>query len=118
MFVSGFLYDSVIESCGNSTVIYMSTITPLSDVTKKTISDILDSHINIIVVEENASIGSLGDQIFHVASEAGKRTKIKKIAIPNEFLEEYGKPEQHREKLGLTTKNIKKVIQSMENNDL
>jgi len=62
------------------------------------------------VVEENSEIGGLGDLLFEIGSKNNVNINLKKIAIPNKFLTNYGKPEEHRQKIGLTSQNIKRIL--------
>ena len=48
--------------------------------------------------------------MFDICSEFDKPIRAKKIAIPNMFLTNYGKPEEHRKKIGLTSESIRKEI--------
>ena len=48
--------------------------------------------------------------IFDIASKNDIFLKIKKIGIPNIFLTNYGKPEQHRHSIGLTEEKIKEIL--------
>jgi transketolase C-terminal domain/subunit len=110
IFVSGFLLDVVLKTNSNSTVVYVPTISPMEKASRENIVELVKNHKAALVVEENSLIGGLGDQIFHIISEAGLSAKIKKIGIPNQFLEEYGKADQHREHIGLTMEDISKAI--------
>ena len=91
------------------TVIYISSLNYLSD---ESINEIINYIRNnkVFIVEENSIIGGLGDYIFNISSENNVTINATKIAIPNKFLTNYGKPEQHREMLGLTTEKIKTML--------
>ena len=82
-------------------IIYLPTIEPLSQKTEDRIVKLLKLQPECICVEENSSIGSLGDKIFDIASNNGLNIKMKKTGIPRVFLTDYGKPDEHRIKLGL-----------------
>ena len=110
VFVNGHLLDRVLAAAPTSTVIYLSTISPISKHSKKIIGDMMKSHHRVFCVEENSKIGALGDEIYNIASEYEVRTHIKKIGIPLEFLENYGKAEEHRQKIGLTVEDIRMEI--------
>ena len=71
--------------------------------------NLLKKQNNCISVEENSIIGSLGDKIFDIASKNNILISLKKIGIPREFCTNYGKPSQHRKKLGLTKEEMENV---------
>ena len=110
VFVNGHLFDEVMEATSEGeTVIYISSLNYLSD---ESINEIINYIRNnkVFIVEENSIIGGLGDYIFNISSENNVTINATKIAIPNKFLTNYGKPEQHREMLGLTTEKIKTML--------
>jgi transketolase len=108
--VSGHLLDEVMRaSSKDDTIIYVSTLSQPSDTSAEELSQLIDGK-SVITIEENGVIGGLGDLIFDVASRYNVAAKIKKIGIPNKFLTNYGKPEEHREHLGLTDDKIRKSI--------
>lgn len=108
--VTGHLLDEVLDSVDdNTTVIYLASLNNLETSSKKEIANIV-SFGKTYIVEENSRIGGLGDLVFDICSEFDKPLRAKKIAIPNMFLTNYGKPEEHREKIGLTSKAIRKEI--------
>lgn len=110
IFVTGHLLDEVMDAVKeDATVVYLSSLNNLEYNTKEEIANMVSSG-QTYIVEENSKIGGLGDLIFDISSEFNKSIKAKKIAIPNIFLTNYGKPEEHREKIGLTVDGIKKEI--------
>ena len=116
VFVVGHMLDSVLEEKDKfDTIVYMSTYDTLTDSQKSQVVDVLKKSQkgHVLVVEENLSIGGLGDTISHIASENGLSIHMKKIAIKKHFLDNYGTADQHREKLGLTRKNICNVMEEL-----
>lgn len=110
LFVSGHLLDEVVEANdGKNTIIYLSSFSNLTKEVKKDIAKIAKNKI-CFSIEENSEIGALSDLLFDIVSKNDQTINLKKIGIPNKFLTSYGKPEEHREFLGLTTKKIRKII--------
>lgn len=89
-----------------NTVVYLPTIEPLSQTTELKILELLKKQNQCICVEENSTIGSLGDKIFDIASIGGLNINMKKVGIPRKFCTNYGKPNDHREALGLVADRI------------
>jgi transketolase len=114
VFVNGHLLDRVLKApeVAGCTVVYMPTISPLSDKGVATIINSIEKGLatDALVVEENSEIGGLADQIIHIISSAKIYCRVEKLGIPNRFLEEYGTAEEHRERLGLTVTNINERI--------
>tara|TARA_R110000824_G_scaffold2936_10_gene13410 strand:- start:29873 stop:30766 length:894 start_codon:yes stop_codon:yes gene_type:complete len=113
-FVSGHLLDVVLENKEKfESIVYIPELSCLKKRNIEKIASILSCSESVLTVEENCVIGGLGDLVFDVASKTGLNVKIHKIGVKNQFLEEYGKREQHREDLGLTTEGISAKIESM-----
>jgi len=114
LFVTGHLLEEVINASQEDTIIYVPTLSYLSDRAKKTICDTVLSHENIFTVEENSVIGGLGDEIFNILCEARLKlpTRFEKIGIPHKFLNKYGTADQHRENLGLHAKGIRERVET------
>jgi transketolase len=94
LFVNGHLLQEVIEANQQkNTIVYLPTLSNLS-----------------YSIEENSEIGGLGDLLFEIASKNKANLNLKKIAIPNKFLTNYGKPEEHRDSIGLNIDGIKRII--------
>ena len=116
IFVNGHLLDAVL-SCDEAldhNIVYMPTIKPLTIESKERIEQIFKQTSRVLVVEENSVIGGLADEVSHLASLFEQSVLLKKIGIPEKFLEEYGKASQHRENLGLTSKNIGEKIAELQ----
>lgn len=110
LFVSGHLLDEVVEANdGKNTIIYLSSFSNITKESKKEIIEITKNK-TCFSIEENSEIGALSDLIFDIMSKNNQTINLKKIGIPNRFLTSYGKPEEHREVLGLTAKKIRKII--------
>lgn len=112
LFINGHLLQSVLhlEYTKGNTVVYCPTVEPISKESQKYIANMLSIHDAAVVVEENSSSGAFADKIFDIASNNNIRTLIRKVGIPRRFCLNYGSADQHREALGLTEKNIKKVL--------
>ena len=109
--VNGHLLEETLKAAKEDlTVIYLASLNHLEESSKIEISNIIDKADNVYLIEENSRIGGLGDLIFDICTEYNKAIKAKKIAIPNKFLTNYGKPEEHREAIGLTAESIEKAI--------
>jgi len=113
-FVSGHLLDAVLQNKEKfGSIVYVPELSCLKKKNIEKIVSILRCNESVITVEENCIIGGLGDLIFDIASEANLNVKIHKIGLKNKFLEEYGRREQHREKLGLTAESMAKTIEKI-----
>lgn len=113
IFVNGHLLDEVVQSIesenSEETIIYVPSLSGFSTETRYRISEEMRGK-EVFTVEENGVIGGLGDLICDIASEFNITAKIKKLGIPNKFLTNYGKPEEHRRAIGLTSENIKSLL--------
>ena len=110
LFVNGHLLDEVLDANqGIHSVVYLPTLSNLNDKCKEEILAMIDGKI-CYAIEENSEIGGLGDLLFEICTKNNTTINLKKIAIPNKFLTNYGKPEEHRLQLGFTVENIKKVL--------
>jgi len=108
--VNGHLLEEVMESVDPAdTVIYLPTLSFLLQDSIVEIGKIINNK-KVLIVEENSLVGGLSDLIFDISCSENATIKSKKIGIPTKFLTNYGKPEEHRAILGLTTANIKKTI--------
>lgn len=108
--VNGHLLDEVMKSVSiNDTVIYMPTLNNITQQSSTEISKLINNK-KVFIFEENSKIGGLGDLIFEISSQNNTTINAKKIGIPNKFLTNYGKPEEHRKELGLTIENFTKIM--------
>lgn len=116
IFVSGHLLQEIVEISRNNTVIYVPTLSYLSDASKALICEFSKKHKNIFTVEENSIIGGLGDMIFDIMCENKIKMpeKFEKIGIPHKFLDKYGTAEQHRINLGLDKTGLSNKIGTYE----
>jgi len=113
-FVSGHMLDAVLQNRDKfESIVYIPELSCLKKRNIEKIIRVLKSSESVITVEENCIIGGLGDLIFDIASEYNLSVKIHKIGLENRFLEEYGKRDQHREKIGLTAENISRIAEKM-----
>jgi 1-deoxy-D-xylulose-5-phosphate synthase len=76
--------------------------------------NILNTFDNIIIMEENTYIGSLGQYLiaFAYLNKTGKTPKIVHLALPDSFIEQ-GEPEFLRQKYGLSTDNLIATVYSL-----
>tara|TARA_B100000214_G_scaffold370730_1_gene345852 strand:+ start:4171 stop:5025 length:855 start_codon:yes stop_codon:yes gene_type:complete len=112
LFVNGHLLEEVYKIPGieNYTIVYSPTIEPISKQGESEILDILRHHKKIVSIEENCLIGGFGDKIADISFNNNIAILNKKIGIPRIFLDKYGTAKDHREFLGLTAKEMKKVL--------
>lgn len=114
IFVNGHLLDETMEAADEqTTVVYVPTLSSLKEECNLEISKLVENK-QAYIIEENSQIGGLADFVFDICAKYDVALKAKKIGIPNEFLTNYGKPEEHRAKLGLTIEHFKKIIGSNE----
>ncbi len=73
--------------------------------------EILDRFENIVIMEENTYIGSLGQSLIYFAylSKKSKIPNIVHMALSDAFIEQ-GEPEFLRKKYGLSTENLVKTV--------
>ena len=90
----------------DNTIVYLPTIEPLSEHAELQISNLLRIQHECISVEENSMIGSLGDKIFDIASRNDLNINMKKMGMPRQFCTDYGKPDDHRESIGLIEEKV------------
>lgn len=111
IFVTGHLLQEVIETAEDDTIIYVPSLSFISDGSKKIIIE-HSTNKNVITVEENSLIGGLGDLIFDIicSGKSGFPNSFKKIGIPLKFLEKYGTAEQHRTCIKLDKEGIREQI--------
>ena len=69
---------------------------------------------NVVIVEENALMGGFGSAVLEFLCEKGytKELKIKRIGIPDRFIE-HGRPEELRKLIGLDKENIIKALRAL-----
>jgi len=108
--VNGHLLDEVMSAVSkDDTVIYLSSLSNITEESSKQISDLIKNK-KVFIFEENSQIGGLGDLIFEISSQNNISIDAKKIGIPNKFLTNYGKPEEHRKHIGLTKENFTQIM--------
>ena len=112
IFVTGHLLDATLRASSGDTVIYVPTLSYLSDNSRKMICEQTLSHKSIFTIEENSIIGGLGDEIFNILSQEkiNLPNRFEKIGIPHKFLNKYGTSDQHRKDLGLDEEGIRRRI--------
>ena len=112
IFVNGHLLEQVykIPNIDQYTVVYSSTIEPLSLKSEKMIVNILKIHKKVVTVEENSTIGAFGDMISDIAMANDIAILNKKVGIPRRFCENYGSAQEHRRALGLTATAIESIL--------
>jgi transketolase len=90
------------------TVLYYSTVSPFDSEALKQ-----NSESGKILLCEPYYAGALIPNI--VSALKGKPLMIESIGVPNEFLNKYGKAEEHDEYIGLTVKNINEKLTDLIN---
>ncbi len=106
----GPILNQVLAAVENSdvTVLYYTTVSPFDSETLKH-----NSESGKILLCEPYFSGALIPDI--VSALQGKHLMIDSIGVPNEFLNKYGKAEEHDEYIGLTAKNINKKLTDLIN---
>ena len=89
-----------------SDILYVHTIAPL-DVSA--IRESVTRTGRVIVVEEHMQNGGLGDSVLQNIHDLQPR--FASLAIPNQFVLEYGTYQEHCEKLGLTPAGILQTVE-------
>jgi transketolase len=89
-----------------SDILYVHTITPL-DI--PTIRESVARTGRVIVVEEHMRNGGLGDSILQSVHDL--QPEFASLAIPNQFVSEYGSYQEHCEALGFTPAGILQSVQ-------
>lgn len=79
------------------------------------LKEILDENIPILTVEEAVLQGGFGSSILEFASDHGYKSDIRRMGIPDRFIE-HGSVKQLLDEIGLTQEEIVKTIRSMTNN--
>lgn len=112
--VNGHLLDETVESDVDCTILYTNTLSSLDINSIELLKNLVNNEVDIFTIEENSVIGGLGDFIFHTISESCDLLprSLKKIGVPHLWLNKYGKAEDHREKIGLTSSGIKKILEN------
>ncbi len=112
IFTTGHLLDLASEVI-NHTVVYCPTIEPMSLASQMKIQNLLRIQNKCVTLEENSSIGSLGDKIFDIASKGNCPITMKKVGIPRKFSLNYGKANDHREENGITIESLLESVRGL-----
>jgi transketolase len=96
----------------NSGVLHLGTIKPLD---KKILKHWLPKVEKVITVEENILEGGFGSSILEFVNIYLKNTKIeiKRIGLPNKFVDKYGSQDELHNYYKLNSKNIVKIAKKM-----
>tara|TARA_R100000458_G_C8273993_1_gene248903 strand:- start:248 stop:1144 length:897 start_codon:yes stop_codon:yes gene_type:complete len=109
IFTTGYSLE-IAKQIKDHIIVYCPTIEPVSEKSKKNIANLLRKQNLCVTIEENASMGSLGDKIFDISTEYFIPICMKKIAIPRKFCLNYGDRKETRRDIGLTLENIKEAL--------
>jgi len=90
-------------------VVNARSIKPLDE---KTIINLAKKIKKIITIEENTTEGGFGSAILELLEKNNIKAKVKRIAIPDRFIE-HGPQQQLRKDIGLTKNNIIKAIKEL-----
>lgn len=85
-----------------ATVVNMRFVTPLDT---ELLDEVAENHRVIVTLEENVLSGGFGEKVAAYYAEQGKIVRLKKIALPNQYIE-HGDTELLRKKYGLSAENI------------
>ena len=69
---------------------------------------------NIVTLEEGTLNGGFGSAVLELLEDNGIKANIKRIGVPDEFIE-HGKPDIQKKLIGIDKEGIKKAIKSMMN---
>jgi transketolase len=83
-------------------LIYIHTVKPLD---YSLINQSLAKTRRCVVIEEHGIYGGVRDDVLRGSQHMGD-VKISSIAIPDQFIREYGTYEEHCQRLGFTAENI------------
>ena len=106
---SGITMPICIEAANilNAELISMHTVKPLD---KETLNRVFNKFKVVISVEEHSIVGGLGSSISDFMTENDiTSVKLRKIALPDKFLDRTGSAEDIRTTVGLTVENIIKI---------
>ena len=79
---------------------------------EKTIINLAKKIKKVITIEENTISGGFGSAILELLEKNKINAKVKRIAIPDRFIE-HGSQEQLRKNIGLTKSDIIKAIKEL-----
>jgi len=100
VFVCGHLLDDVL--CDNNVgVIYLSTLSYLSNNSKNKIKKLISNKNKVFSVENHFKVGGLGDMISDIFN-----FKVNRIGLDRKFITEYGSYDDLRSIAGVDKKNI------------
>ncbi len=90
-------------------VVNIRFVKPLDE---KTLTNLAKKIKKIITIEENTLEGGFGSAILELLEKNSIIAKVKRIAIPDKFIE-HGPQEQLRKDIGLTKENLIKAIKNI-----
>ncbi|MBI2655267.1 1-deoxy-D-xylulose-5-phosphate synthase [Candidatus Woesearchaeota archaeon] len=67
---------------------------------------------NIITLEEGTINGGFGSAVLELLEDSGIRANVKRIGVPDEFIE-HGKPDIQKKLIGIDREGIKKAMQEI-----
>ena len=94
--------DGLAQIGFDAEVIYVHTIRPLDS---ELICQSVAKTKRVLVVEEHMQIGGLGDDVLRATKDI-PGVQFSSLAIPGQFVTEYGTYEEHCQRLGLTPDGI------------
>ena len=66
----------------------------------------------LVTLEENIQSGGMGEKIAAFLAREGSRTKLRTLALPDDFME-HGTQQELRDKYGLSVENLKSTIKKL-----
>jgi transketolase len=105
VFVCGGLLDDVMDLPDSFGVIYVSTLSHISNCSQKIIKDLTNINSKVYSVENHSKVGGLGDLISDHFD-----FKVNKIGLEREFITEYGSYEDLRKTCGMDKESILKKL--------
>ena len=107
-------YDAALELKDKGVycdLIYLTTIKPISEFSKKIITESLQKTKKLVTIEEHTIIGGIADEISLICQNVGFIHK--RMGIEDKFLENYGTYEEHCLMNNLTKQGVIDSIQKI-----
>ena len=99
--------QEIAKSGQSVSVISVHTIKPID---KEGIKNILQSHDQVLVVEEHVPHGALSSRVKEIAWDTRASCSLKSITLKDEFIHFYGSHDELLERHGISTKTIQNQL--------
>lgn len=84
-------------------ILHVPTLKPIDT---KTILRYISKVPKAVTIEEHSIIGGLGSTIAEIIAESGYNIKLKRVGIPDVFVDDYGTQDDLLKKCGITIENV------------